>query len=71
MDSENCSTDDSPVFSVSWVCAQVRLRLWRYGAVCLYRVSHVEVRKGEENSNDLADPARPTCLVWYGLFALW
>jgi hypothetical protein len=52
------------------VCAQVRLRLWRYGAVCLYTVSHVEVRKGEENSNDLADLARPARLVWYGLFAL-
>jgi hypothetical protein len=30
-------------------------RLWLYGAVYLYAVSHVEIWKDEEFSNDLAN----------------
>jgi len=48
-----CSCDKIRVLSLVysrslWVCIQVRLHFWRYGALCLYTVSHVEVWKDEE-----------------------
>lgn len=49
------SADDSSVFSGSCACAQLRLCLWCHNVICLYAVSHVEIWKDEECSNDLAD----------------